>query len=72
MLRKYALKWGVEQPSGSPIHVSIGAFSTLLAVTAPDWLLDYGGKVLFAVVTAVVTSTISALISRKLNPPRSK
>jgi hypothetical protein len=44
----------------------IGSTATFAAVLLPDALLSYGGKLVFALVTAALTSVVSTLISNRL------
>jgi hypothetical protein len=41
---------------------AIGSASTTLALAIPDTLLAYGGKLIFALFTAVIATVISELI----------
>jgi hypothetical protein len=47
-------------------HLTVGLSSTLLAVVVPPTLLDYAGKLIFAVLTAIVTTIVSALVAQKM------
>lgn len=49
------------------IDLAIGGGSALAASTIPDTALDYSGKFVFAILTAVVASWVSHVISSWLD-----
>lgn len=52
------LNWNVN----SQPHATISCLATIAAISLPETLVTYGGKLLFALLTAALTSLVSVLI----------
>lgn len=61
-MTSHSLNYSVHDGS----HWLIGCASTLLAVSVPDSLLNYAGKLVFAVLTAVISSLVSRYVMKRL------